>query len=245
MRSIFLDMNYEIDHQKLSEQIILTAKKASVTAGLYIFLVFILVFCLYCLGIISLVGSPKELMNFSNPQFVEKILVDKATEFMILNTLLTICMHYLLGGVYGIIKEVNKKSYAGLESAFKTVFSVRGLKVLNVIIAVQLISTAISFLLQWSGFALVGLGISFLLQFLTYFAIPAIYIDGFTVLKSIRFSIQTVNQKPGFLMFFIAATYFLSLTGLFFLGIGIILTLPLNYIVAYNLYIHINEQIKS
>lgn len=46
-------------------------------------------------------------------------------------------------------------------------------------------------------------------------------------------------------MFFIATTYFLSLTGLFFFGIGIILTLPLNYIVAYSLYIHINEQIKS
>jgi len=245
LRSIFLDMNYEINHQKLSEQIITTAKKASITAGLYIFLVFIIVFCLYCLGIISLVGSPKELMNFSNPEFVEQILVAKATDFLILNTLLSICMHYMLGGVYGIIKEVHAKSYAGLGSAFKTIFSLQGLKVLNVIVAVQLIATAISYVLQWSGLALVGLGISFLLQFLTYFAIPAIYIDGFSILKSIRFSINTVNQKPGFLMFFIAATYFLSLSGLFFLGIGIIFTLPLNYIVAYSLYKHINEQIKS
>src|SRR5690606_2041066 len=139
LRSIFLDMNYEIDHQKLSEQIILTAKKASVTSGLYIFLVFILVCCLYCLGIISLVGSPKKLMNFSNLQFVQKILADKAYEFLILHTLLSSCMHYLLAGVYGIINDVNEKSYAGLGSAFNTALSVRALTVLDVIIVVQLI----------------------------------------------------------------------------------------------------------
>ena len=187
----------------------------------------------------------RKLWEFSNQQFVEKILVDKATEFMILNTVISICIHYLLGGIYGIIKEVNEKSYAGLGSAFKTVFSIRGLKALNVIIVVQLIGTAVSFILQLSGFALVGLGISLLLQFLIYFTIPAIYVDGLSINKSIRFSIQTVNQKPAFLMFFIAATYFLSLTGLFFFGIGVILTLPLNYIVAHSLYNHIKEQIKN
>lgn len=110
---------------------------------------------------------------------------------------------------------------------------------------VQLIGTAVSFILQLSGFALVGLGISLLLQFLIYFTIPAIYVDGLSINKSIRFSIQTVNQKPAFLMFFIAVTYFLSLTGLFFFGIGVILTLPLNYIVAHSLYNHIKEQIKN
>ena len=235
-------MSYEIDQLKLSEQIISIAKKVSVTAGLYIFLTFIIVSVVYTVGLISLIGSPDAFIKLSNQKTAEEFITANATEILILNTVASIFLHYFLGGIYGMIKKVNTQPYADLGTAFKTIFSKQGLKVLNIIILIQIVNTAISYYLELAGFGLVGLGISLLLQFLTYFAIPAIYISNFNITKSINFSIQTVNQKPGFLFAFIAFAYLLSFIGILFFGIGIILTLPLNYIVAYSLYMHITEQ---
>lgn len=235
-------MSYEIDQLKLSEQIISIAKKVSVTAGLYIFLTFIIVSVVYVVGLISLIGSPDAFIKLSNQKTAEEFIATNATEILILNTVASIFMHYFLGGIYGMIKKVNTQPYADLASAFKTIFSKQGLKVLNMIIIIQIVNTAISYYLELAGFGLVGLGISLLFQLLTYFTIPAIYISNFNITKSLNFSIQTVNQKPGFLFAFIAFTYLLSFIGILFFGIGIILTLPLNYIVAYSLYTHITEQ---
>lgn len=235
-------MSYEIDQLKLSEQIISIAKKVSVTAGLYIFLTFIIISFIYMVGLISLIGSPDEFIKLSNQTIAEEFIVANATEIMILNMVASIFLHYFFGGIYGMIKKVNVQPYADLGSAFTTIFSKQGLKALNVIILIQIVSTTISYFLELAGFGLVGLGISLLIQFLTYFAIPSIYISNLSITKSVNFSIQTVNQKPGFLFAFIAFTYLLSFIGILFFGIGIVLTLPLNYIVAYSLYTHINKQ---
>jgi len=235
-------MSYEIDQLKLSEQIISLAKKVSVTAGLYIFLTFIIVSFIYMVGLISLIGSPEEFIKLSNQTIAEEFIAANATEIMIVNMVASIVLHYFFGGIYGMIKKVNVQPYADLGSAFKTIFSTQGLKALNVIILIQITTTAISYYLELAGFGLVGLGISLLLQLLTYFAIPGIYISNSSITKSLNFSIQTVNQKPGFLFAFIAFTYLLSFIGILFFGIGIVLTLPLNYIVAYSLYTHITAQ---
>lgn len=235
-------MSYEIDQLKLSEQIISLAKKVSVTAGLYIFLTFIIVSFIYMVGLISLIGSPEEFIKLSNQKLAEEFIATNATEIMIVNMVASIVLHYFFGGIYGMIKKVNVQPYADLGSAFTTIFSKQGLKALNVIILIQIVTTAISYYLELAGFGLVGLGISLLIQLLTYFAVPSIYISNFNIRKSLNFSIQTVNQKPGFLFAFIAFTYLLSFIGILFFGIGIVLTLPLNYIVAYSLYTHITEQ---
>ncbi len=235
-------MSYEIDQLKLSEQIISLAKKISVTAGLYIFLTFIIISIIYSFGLVSLIGSPDEFIKLSDQKIAEEFIMANTTQIMVLNMIATILLHYFFGGIYGMIKKVSTQPYAGLGSAFTTIFSTNGLKALNVIILIQVLSTALSYILEWAGFALVGLGISFLLQFLTYFAVPGIYIHNLNVTKSVTLSIQTVNQKPGFLFAFITFTYLLSFVGILFFGIGIVLTLPLNYIVAYSLYKHITAQ---
>lgn len=235
-------MSYEIDQLKLSERIITIAKKVSVTAGLYIFLVFIIIAVIYTFGLLTLIGSPEELIKFSNQKILEEFMIEKSTEILILNTVLTIAVHYLFGGIYGMIKKVQVQPYATLGSAFATVFSKQGLKVLNIIIVMQIVSTIISYYFNIAGFALVGFGVSTLLQLLTYFAIPSIYIDDLSITKSINLSITNINQKPGFLFLFITFAYLLSFIGILFFGLGIILTLPLNYIVAYSLYTHIKEQ---
>lgn len=238
-------MEYEINHQELADTIVATAKKASITAGLYIFLAFIFAFFFYMVGISVIIGSSNDVMNLSDPEIIEQLMLNNTVEFLILNTIATILLHYLFGGIYGMISKLYSQPYTTLTDALKTIFSIRGLKALNVIIIIQLVTTGISFIMQLYNFALVGLGLSLLIQLLTYFALPAIYIQNLSVIKSIKQSVQIVNTKPGFFMFFIAATYFVSLSGILFFGIGLILTLPLNYIVAYHLYTHISKQITN
>ena len=112
-------MSYEIDQLKLSEQIISIAKKVSVTAGLYIFLTFIIVSVVYTIGLVSLIGSPNAFIKLSNQKAAEEFIVANATEILILNTVASIFLHYFLGGIYGMIKKVNTQPYADLGSAFK------------------------------------------------------------------------------------------------------------------------------
>jgi len=242
-KHFLLYMSYEIDQLKLSEQIISIAKKVSITAGLYILLSFIIVTGIYAVGLFSIIGSPEQIIKISNQDSAEAFITSHTLELMVLNMVGSILLHYLLGGIYGMIKKGIVQNYADLGSAYSTIFSKNGLKALNVIILIQLTNTLVGYFLDIAGFSLVGLGLSILVQFLTYFAIPAIYIDGLGIRKSIAFSVKTINQKPGFLFVFIAFAYFLSFIGVLFFGIGIILTLPLNYIVAYSLYKNIKEQI--
>src|SRR5690606_20316102 len=138
-------MNYEIDQLKLSEQIVLTAKKTSVVSGLYILLVFIIIFAIYSIGLFLLFDSPKEFFRLSNPKYIEELLVSKASEILLLNMGVSILMHYFLSGIYGIIKSGLTLPYSDIGNAFKSIFSKQGLKVLNVIILVQIVSTGISF----------------------------------------------------------------------------------------------------
>lgn len=245
MRSIFFIMNYEIDQLKLSEQIIAVAKKVAVTSGLYILLTFIILFFVYFIGILFLFDFPQDISKLENTAFVEEILASKSIELLLLNGIVGIIAHYLLSGVYGMIHQSATQPYVGLGTAYQSVFSTSGLKALNVIIAVQVSTTALSYFLEQAGFGLVALGVSVLVQLLTYFAVVAIYVHGLGVGKSISLSIAIINQKPVFLFLFIMITYFLSLIGILFFGIGIILTLPLNYIVAYCLYQHISNQLTD
>ncbi len=238
-------MNYEIDQLKLSEQIITIAKKASVVTGLYILLTFIILFVLYFFGMLFLFDFPKDLTKFTNPTFVEELLAANPIQLIILNGCISIMGHFLLSGIYGMLNNNTNVPYISLGSAYKAIFSIKGLKVLNIIIVVQAITTTVSYFLDTLGFGLVGLGISILIQFLTYFTYAAIYVHNLSLGKSVSLSIALINYKPGFLFLFIAIAYFLSLSGIIFFGIGIILTLPLNYIVAYCLYQHITEQLTD
>ena len=237
-------MNYEIDHQKLAEQIFSIVKKVAVPAGLYIFLTFVLVFTFYFVGFMFLFGSVNNLLKITNPEQIETFIETHSLQVLILNSIITIILYFLLSGVYGMINKSKYSQTVGLGDAFKYIFSKKGLKVLNVVILVQLLSGFISYGLNILGFSLVAFGIGVLIQFLTYFIIPAIYIENLGIIKSTQKSTAIVNQKPGLMFAFIFMTYMASLAGILFFGIGIFFTLPLNFIVAYCLYQHIAQQIK-
>lgn len=237
-------MNYEIDHQKLSEQIFIIVRKVAVPAGLYIFLTFVLAFITYLIGFIALFGSVDSIIKIANPAEVEAFIEQNTLQILTLNAIVTILIYFLASGVYGMIHKSNFSVQIGLGDAFKFVLSKQGLKVLNVIILVQMVSGFLSYALNIAGFALVGFAIGVLIQFLTHFVVPAIYFENLGIVKSFQKSAAIVNQKPGLMFAFIFLTYMASLAGILFFGIGIIFTLPLNFIVAYCLYKHVAFQIS-
>ena len=239
-------MSYEIDHQKLSEHIFSIIRKISVPAGLYVFLAFIIMGFSYLMAFTSIFGSIEEIAELTKDEAAFTALItENSIEMILLNAGISVFMHYLLTGIYGMIKKSEYSPIIGLSTVFKELFSTKGLKVLNILIFVQIISGTISYFLNLEGFSLVAFAISILIQFLTYFAIPAIYVDNLGIRESIKFSVNTVNQKPSLMFLFIFMTYLVSMSGLLLLGIGVIFTLPINYIVAYALYLQVTQKATS
>jgi len=241
----FFYMNYEIDQTKLTERILTIVKAVGVIAGLYVFLTFVIIFLLYTLGFIQMTGSTEALFQINTPEGLEQLLAQNSTEIIILNLLISIVLHFLLSGIYGIIIKSATSPFIGLGDAFKLLFTGRGFKVLLYIILAQIIITSINYFFSFYDLAMVGFAIGALIQFLTYFTPLLIYVENSNFFKAISESIHLINSKPLFFIPVVLFTYMISLSGVLLFGIGIIFTLPINFIMAYSLYSIIKESRKS
>ncbi len=238
-------MNYEIDQNKLSERILTLVKTVGVPAGLYVFLSFIIVFVVYLTGFVQMTGSADALFKITTPEELEEILLKNATEILILNTIVSVILHFLLSGIYGMIIKSVTSPFVGLGAAFKAIFSRCGMKAFLFITVLQIVVTAINYLLSISGLAMVGFVIGALFQFLTYFTLLIIYIENKSIVKSVSESVSIINSRPLFFMPIVLITYVVSLTGILLFGIGIIFTLPINFIVAYSLFTVLKENMTA
>lgn len=238
-------MNYEIDQNKLSERILTLVKTVGVPAGLYVFLSFIIVFVVYLAGFVQMTGSADALFKITTPEELEEILLKNATEILILNTVVSVILHFLLSGIYGMIIKSVTSPFVGLGAAFKAIFSRCGMKAFLFITVLQIVVTAINYLLSISGLAMVGFVIGALFQFLTYFTLLIIYIENKSIVKSVSESVSIINSRPLFFMPIVLITYVVSLTGILLFGIGIIFTLPINFIVAYSLFTVLKENMTA
>lgn len=238
-------MNYEIDQNKLSERILTLVKTVGVPAGLYVFLSFIIVFVVYLAGFVQMTGSADALFKITTPEELEEILLKNATEILILNTIVSVILHFLLSGIYGMIIKSVTSPFVGLGAAFKAIFSRRGMKAFLFITVLQIVVTSINYLLSISGLAMVGFVIGALFQFLTYFTLLIIYIENKSIVKSVSESVSIINSRPLFFMPIVLITYVVSLTGILLFGIGIIFTLPINFIVAYSLFTVLKENMTA
>lgn len=234
-------MNIEIDQTKLSERILTIVKAVGVLAGLYVFLTFVIVFLLYTLGFLQMTGSTDALLQINTPEVLEQLLAQNTTEIMYLNLLISIVLHFMLSGIYGMIIKSTQSPSIGLGDALKLLFTRRGLKVFLYIAIVQIAVNSINHFFNFYDLTMVGFSIGALLQFLTYFTIPFIYIENSNFFNAITKSVHTINSKPLFFIPIILFTYLVSLSGILLFGIGIIFTLPINFIMAYSLFTIINE----
>lgn len=238
-------MNYEIDQNKLSERILTLVKTVGVPAGLYVFLSFIIIFIVYLIGFIQITGSADTLFEITTPEALEALLAQNTTEILLLNTVVSVVLHFLLSGIYGMIIKSTSSPFVGLGAAFKALFSTRGMKAFLFIAVLQIVVTAINYLLSISGLAMVGFVIGALFQFLTYFTLLIIYIENKSIVKSVSESVSIINSRPLFFMPIVLITYVVSLTGILLFGIGIIFTLPINFIVAYSLFTVLKENMTA
>lgn len=238
-------MNFEIDQTKLSERVLTLIKAVGIPAGLYVFLSFIIIFIVYLLGFVQMTGSADTLFEITTPEALEALLAQNTTEILLLNTLVSIVLHFLLSGIYGMIIKSTSSPFVGLGAAFKVLFSPRGMNVLLFIALLQIFVTAINYAFSISGLAMVGFTIGALLQYLTYFVLPAIYLENKNILKAVLESISIVNSRPLFFIPIVVFTYLISLSGILLFGIGIVFTLPINFIMVYSLYTILKESLQT
>lgn len=228
-------MNSEINYDKLVAHLSVIIKKTAIPAGLYLFLLFIITGVLYFIGFASLLGSAENFLKITDPKELEALMLSHSVEILLLNTGVSIVLHFLMSGIYGMILESNPVS--GLGSAFKIIFSKRGLKALVYIMMIQTIVTSVNYFFSLTDFSMVGFAIGILLQFLTSFTLVFIYTENKEIFKSIVLSTSIINSKPFFYFWILLLTYFISFSGILLLGIGIVFTLPISYFMIYCLYL--------
>lgn len=241
MQSILFFMSIEINQTKLSERILTILKAVGVLAGLYVFLSLVFVFLLYTLGFLQMSGSTDILLQINTPEILEQFLAQNTTQIIYLNLLISIILHFLLSGIYGMIIKSTQSTLIGLTDALKLLFTKRGLKVFLYITLIQMAVNLINHFFNLYDLTMVGFSIGALLQFLTYFTIPFIYIENSGFFNAISKSVRTINSKPLFFIPLIFFTYLVSLSGILLFGIGIVFTLPFNFIMAYSLFTIIRE----
>src|SRR5690554_2101135 len=184
-------------------------------------------------------------IEITTPEALEALLAQNTTEILLLNTVVSVVLHFLLSGIYGMIIKSTSSPFVGLGAAFKALFSTRGMKAFLFITVLQIVVTSINYLLSISGLAMVGFVIGALFQFLTYFTLLIIYIENKSIVKSVSESVSIINSRPLFFMPIVLITYVVSLTGILLFGIGIIFTLPINFIVAYSLFTVLKENMTA
>lgn len=228
-------MDSKVNYEKLVDFLTNIIKKTAIPAGLYLFLLLIITGVLYFIGFTSVLGSAENFLKITDAKELETLMLSHSVEILLLNTGVSIILHFLMSGIYGMILENNP--VFGLGSAFKIIFTKRGLKALIYIIAIQTIVTSINYFFGLIDFNMVGFAIGMILQFLTCFTLVFIYVENKGIFRSIALSTSVVNSKPFFYFWILLVTYIISLSGILLLGIGIIFTLPFSYFMIYCLYL--------
>ena len=139
-------MSYEIDHQKLSEHIFSIIRKISVPAGLYVFLAFIIMGFSYLMAFTSIFGSIEEIAELTKDEAAFTALItENSIEMILLNAGISVFMHYLLSGIYGMIKKVNcyESFKEGVSSNFKILLDIFP-NLLALVFAVEVFTSSLS-----------------------------------------------------------------------------------------------------
>lgn len=111
-----------------------------------------------------------------------------------------------------------------------------------------IVSTGISYALDSTGIMFLGGGVSIMISFFTYFAIPLVIFGNLKAIDAIKSSIIVVSKNPLIIFVLFIVGFLGSLVGLVACCIGVIFTVIFNTSVTYATYFSIfteEEQVDS
>ncbi len=142
----------------------------------------------------------------------------------------------LVAGYYKINAEAALNKTPRFLSIFKYFFSVKGIYIFSIQILINLVGVLISTLLKELNFEMVSVIITWLINILTVFTTPLIIFGKMSPFVALKTSVNVVNKQPIPIMLTLILNYFLASSGLFFLVVGVLLTVPYLFSVYFTLY---------
>lgn len=227
---------YQLDLPKLYQETMQIYKKSVLVAGLILFLVAVIFFIAYAIGLVAYLETPFPteeqlqqftIANLSNQQLIQIGLI-QALFFGIFGV--------ISAGLLRLCKSVDDQKLPTLEVVFKVFTQKQGLQVFAFAFVFQLILSAITFIFDSFNIFLASWFIMILAYTLFILVIPLITFEKYTIGKAITSSVRLVNQHPFLLMSLVMFHGVFAVAGIFFFLIGVFVTFPVWYAFMYNLY---------
>ena len=227
---------YQLDLPKLYQETLQIYKKSVLVSGLILFLVAVIFFIVYAIGLVAYLETPFpteeqieqfNIANLSNQQLIQIGLI-QALFFGIFGV--------ISAGLLRLCKSVDDQKLPTLEVVFKIFTQKQGLQVFVFAFIFQLVLSAITFIFDSFNIFLASWFIMVLAYTLFILVIPLITFEKYNLGKAITSSVQLVNQRPFLLMSLVMFHGIFAVTGTFFFLIGIFATFPVWYAFMYSLY---------
>lgn len=227
---------YQLDLPKLYQETLQIYKKSVLVSGLILFLVAIIVFMIYAIGLFSYFETP-----FPTEQQIEQFNINHLSNRQLIQIGF---FQALIFGFFGVVsagllrlcESVDKQQLPTLEIVFKVFTQKQGIQVFFFAFIFQVLLSAITFVFDSLSVFLVSWFIMILAYTLFILVIPLIVFEKYSIRKAISSSIKLVNQRPFMLLSLVMFHSVFAVAGIFFLLIGVFATFPVWYAFIYSLY---------
>ncbi len=226
---------YYIDFGTVFNNAFENYKKIALNAGLAILLVTILIVMLFgflAVGIIGLAVSTDSLAQFK----VENMSMLWLAGYMFTLVILTALVSPLNAGLIKMAQSAFKGENFSVGTIFHYYQTVYFKELVMAALVIALFSTSFSVGLQWVGFPLLGMLMSFFVSTLTFLSIPLIIFGNLTAMEAIEGSIIVVSKQFFILLALLIVSTIFMLVGIFGFCIGLFFTLPFIYAMHYSIY---------
>lgn len=226
---------YGIDFSTVFNRAFENYKKIALNAGLVMILLTMVVCFLAGIFIVGVIGMA------ISADSMEQFKVENMSPLWLLVYLFFIMILTVIGSPInaGLLKMARSAEH-GETFSVGTIFDYyRGPYFKEIVMATVVIaffSTTLSLGLQWVGFPLLGMLLSFAISTFTFLVIPLIVFGELTAMDAIEGSILVVSKQFWILLALLVVSMIFAMLGFFGFCIGIFFTVPFIYSVYYTIY---------
>ncbi|MBK0370131.1 hypothetical protein [Flavobacterium agrisoli] len=142
----------------------------------------------------------------------------------------------LMAGFYKMADSAEKDETFKVSSMFYYYKAPYFSKIVSTTIIISAISILISSLTEQIGLTVLGLGITLIISFISYLAIPLVIFGELEPIEAIKGSYTIMTKEPIVLAGLIITAFLASMLGFIGCCIGVFFTIPLNYSMTYAIY---------
>ena len=227
---------YQLNLSQLYFDTINIYKKSALVSGLILFLLGIVVFVLYAVGLFIYFETPlpteEQIQSFN----IYNLSTQQLLTFVLLQAFIFGVFGVLSAGLLRLCENVDENRPPMLETIFQVFVQKTGWSVFIFAFIFQLILSFITFFFDTLNVFLASWFIMILAYTLFIFVIPLLIFEKQSLGKSVVNSTKIVNKRPVLMLSLVMFNSVFAMAGLFFFLIGIFATLPIWYAFVYSLY---------